>query len=176
DYWSQQLASAPELTTLPSDRPRPAQMSAQGANHRSELSPELMQRVRVFCQARDVTPFMLLESVLALLVGRYGDQRDVVIGTPVAGRLQREVEPLVGCFVNNLALRTRLAPSMRFDELLANTRSTVIDAYGQQAVPFDQVVERLQLERSLSHSPLFQILFTLQNTAQRRLELPELRV
>ncbi|BAV99524.1 non-ribosomal peptide synthetase [Lysobacter enzymogenes] len=176
DYWSQQLASAPELTTLPSDRPRPAQMSAQGANHRSELSPELMQRVRVFCQARDVTPFMLLESVLALLVGRYGDQRDVVIGTPVAGRLQREVEPLVGCFVNNLALRTKLAPSMRFDELLANTRSTVIDAYGQQAVPFDQVVERLQLERSLSHSPLFQILFTLQNTAQRRLELPELRV
>ncbi|MET4731307.1 amino acid adenylation domain-containing protein, partial [Lysobacter enzymogenes] len=160
NYWSQQLAAAPELTTLPSDRPRPAQMSAQGANHRSELSPELMQRVHVFCQARDVTPFMLLESVLALLVGRYGDQRDVVIGTPVAGRLQREVEPLVGCFVNNLALRTRLAPSMRFDELLANTRSTVIDAYGQQAVPFDQVVERLQLERSLSHSPLFQILFT----------------
>ncbi|SDW74222.1 non-ribosomal peptide synthetase, partial [Lysobacter enzymogenes] len=84
--------------------------------------------------------------------------------------------PLVGCFVNNLALRTKLAPSMQFDELLANTRSTVIDAYGQQAVPFDQVVERLQLERSLSHSPLFQILFTLQNTAQRRLELPELTV
>jgi len=176
DYWAQQLDSVPELTTLPGDRPRPAQMSAQGANHRSELSAALMERVRAFCQAREVTPFMLLESVLALLVSRYGDQRDVVIGTPVAGRLQREVEPLVGCFVNNLALRTQLTPSMRFDELLARTRSTVVDAYGQQSVPFDKVVERLQVERSLSHSPLFQILFTLQNTAQRRLALPDLAV
>ncbi|UXI66226.1 non-ribosomal peptide synthetase [Tahibacter amnicola] len=176
DYWSQQLAAAPELTTLPGDRPRPAQMVPAGANYRSELPAALVERIRVFCQARDVTPFMLLEAVLALLVSRYSDQRDVVIGTPVAGRLQREVEPLVGCFVNNLALRTQLTPSMRFDELLATTRSTVVDAYGHQGVPFDKVVERLQVERSLSHSPLFQILFTLQNTAQRRLALPELTV
>jgi amino acid adenylation domain-containing protein len=175
-WWSAQLAGAPDLSTLPGDRPRPTRMSGQGANLRSTLPAALMARVRGFCYAHDVTPFMLLEAVLALLVARYSDQHDVVIGTPVAGRLHREVEPLIGCFVNNLALRTQLAPTMAFEALLRATRATVIDAYGEQAVPFDKVVERLQVERSLGHSPLFQILFTLQNTPQRRLQLPGLRI
>ncbi|MGQ5242499.1 amino acid adenylation domain-containing protein, partial [Xanthomonas arboricola] len=175
-WWGTQLAGAPDLSTLPGDRPRPARMPGQGANLRSELPAALMTRVRSFCHAQDVTPFMLLEAVLALLVARYSDQHDVVIGTPVAGRLHREVEPLVGCFVNNLALRTQLTPAMPFDALLRATRGTVIEAYSAQAVPFDKVVERLQVERSLGHSPLFQVLFTLQNTPQRRLELPGLRI
>ena len=175
-YWTEQLAASPGLTTLPPDRPRPARVASAGANYRSELSASVLDKAKALCRRHDVTLFMLLESVLALLLGRYSGQHDLVIGTPVAGRLHREVEPLVGCFVNNLALRTRLTTTMSFAELLEATRATVVAGYEWQDVPFDRVVEGLQVGRSLDRSPLFQVLFTLQNTAQRELVLPGLKV
>jgi amino acid adenylation domain-containing protein len=119
---------------------------------------------------------MLLEAAFAVLVSRYSQERDIVLGSPIAGRVHRDVEPLIGFFVNTLVLRSDLSANPRFADLLESSKQTILDAYAHQHVPFEMLVEELQPERSLSHSPLFQVLFALQNAEQGEVRLGGLRL
>ncbi len=163
DFWQQHLAAAPALLELPLDRPRPAVQSYAGSTVPVTLSPELTARVRAFSHRHGVTPFMTLFAGWGLLLSRLSGQRDIVIGTPVANRQRREVENLIGFFVNTLAVRLRFEDQPSVAALLAQVKQTTLAAFAHQDLPFEQVVEAVQPQRSLSHSPLAQVTFTWNN-------------
>lgn len=171
-YWETQLADIPPLHGLRTDRPRPAQQQFSAGCHLQELDGALLARLKRLALAHEATLFMVLHSAFALLVGRLSRADTVVIGSPVAGRQRRELEPLIGFFVNMLVLRTRLDGDLPFAELLAQGRADALAAYANQDLPFEMLVERLQPQRNLGHAPLFQIMFALQNNDYGTLELP----
>ena len=172
-YWQQQLANAPTLLELPTDRPRPAIQRFYGSTHTVTLPWVLGERVKAFAQHHRVTLFMTLLTAFEILLYRYNGQPDITVGTPIANRQRGELEPLIGFFVNTLALRTQIAPRDSVLDLLQQVRRLTLEAYAHQDVPFEQVVEALQPERSLAHTPLFQVMFVLQNTPMPPLELPD---
>ncbi|HEY0603796.1 MAG TPA: amino acid adenylation domain-containing protein, partial [Herpetosiphonaceae bacterium] len=174
-YWQQQLANLPTLQ-LPTDRPRPAFQTFEGAKHRLHLSAQLSQELRALAQRHDATLFMTLLAAFNVLLRRYTDQDDLVVGSVTAGRSKRELEGLIGCFVDNLVLRTNLGGNPSFVDLLRRVRKTALDAYAHQDVPFQQLVETLQPERDLSSSPLFQVMFVLQPGPLSAIELPNLKL
>jgi len=176
DYWRQRLSGAPHLLELPTDYPRPAVMSYRGALSPFNMPSLLSEQLHAFSRFHDVTLFMSLLAAFKVLLCRYSHQLDVCIGTPVANRNQLETEGLIGFFVNTLVLRSDLSGDPAFSALLAQLRNTVLDAQQHQDLPFEQVVELLQPERSRSYNPLFQVWFTLQNTAKQSLDLPGLAV
>ncbi|MBB4636057.1 non-ribosomal peptide synthetase [Longimicrobium terrae] len=177
EYWTGALAGAPGLLELPADRPRPAEMDHRGAQLGVELDEELTAGVRALSRRHGATPFMTVLAAWATVLSRLSGQSDVVVGTPTAGRGRRELEGLIGFFVNTLALRLDLAGGPTVAELLAQTRTRVLAAQHHQDIPFEQVVERVDPARSMSHTPLFQVLLTWQNTpGGDGLELPGLRV
>ncbi|MEM7051549.1 MAG: amino acid adenylation domain-containing protein [Acidobacteriota bacterium] len=165
DYWRRRLAGAPPLLELPTDRPRPIQRCDQGARLPFALSEELSTGVEVLAKQLEATPFMVLLTALQVLLSRLSGQSDISIGTPVAGRRQPETEGLIGFFVNTLVLRAELAPEDSFAAAVAATRDTSLEAYGHQDLPFERLVQELSPQRSLSHAPLFQVMFALQNDA-----------
>ena len=173
-YWKQQLEGAPELLELPTDRPRPAVQTHHGASVGMVLSPELTAKVRELCRAEGATLFMLLLAVFKVLLARYTGQEDISVGTPIAGRNRVETEGLIGFFVNTLVLRTDLSGNPTVHELVRRVREVALGAYAHQELPFEKLVDELQVERSLSHTPLFQVVFALQNAGQDVLELPGL--
>jgi len=175
-YWSDQLADLPPVHSLPLDKPRPAQQSFAGGNHTTVLDAPTLARLNALAEGQSATLFMVLQSAFALLLGRWSHASDVVMGSPISGRNHKDVEPLIGFFVNTLVLRTQLAESMTFEELLRRNKQTVLDAFTNQDVPFDGLVGELKPARSLSYSPLFQILFALQNNDAPDLQLPNLAV
>ncbi|HEX7242739.1 MAG TPA: condensation domain-containing protein, partial [Longimicrobiaceae bacterium] len=176
-YWRGELEGAPEVLDLPADRPRPPVPSRRGGRHVFRVPPELAERLRAIAQEERATLFMVLLSGFQVLLSRYSGQEDVVVGTPIANRNRREVEELIGFFVNTLALRADLAGDPTFRGLLAQTRRRTLSAYAHQDLPFERLVEELAPERTLSHAPLFQVLFALQNTASSpAAELPGVRV
>ncbi len=175
-YWVEALAGAPQRLELPADHPRPAVQSYRGARLRQPIDGERTAALKAFGQARGATLFMTLFSAFAVLLYRYTGQDDLLIGSPIANRTQSETEPLVGLFVNTLVLRARLHGELRFTECLAQVRRMTLGAYAHQALPFETLVERLNPERSLSHSPLFQVMFVLQNTGIAELDLPGVAV
>ncbi|MBA2675316.1 non-ribosomal peptide synthetase, partial [Ramlibacter sp.] len=175
-YWRGQLQGAPALLELPTDRPRPALQSHRGASHRFVLPQALVHRLRALGQARGATLFMVLHSAFAVLLHRHSGQDDICVGTPIAGRNRAELEGLIGFFVNTLVLRNRIDPHAGFDALLEQSREVALGAYAHQELPFEQLVEELNPQRSLSHSPLFQVMFALQNAPGRKLEIPGLEV
>lgn len=162
DYWKRTLSGAPSLLELPSDRPRPAVQSDRGGHARAVFPRELAERLEILSREEGTTMFMTLLAAFATLLARCGNQRDVVVGTPIANRQRLELEPLIGFFANTLALRLDLSGNPSFRELLARARSTVLEAHAHQDLPFEQLVAELNPGRSLSHSPLFQVLFQLQ--------------
>ncbi|MBW8879701.1 MAG: non-ribosomal peptide synthetase, partial [Acidobacteria bacterium] len=170
-YWQDQLAGLPRVHNLPLDAPRPARPVFEGGQHVQRLGSELRDLAAVRCRESGVTLFMLLETAFVVLLSRYSQETDVVVGSPIAGRVHRDVEPLIGFFVNTLVLRSDLSANPPFLELLNSSRQTILDAYAHQHVPFEMLVEELKPERSLSHSPLFQILFVLQNLDLGKVEL-----
>nr|WP_280515409.1 non-ribosomal peptide synthetase [Xanthomonas sp. D-109] len=175
-YWLEQLTGAPALLELPTDRPRPAARTHGGADLQVALPASLTARLNAFARQQGVTPFMALLTGWSVLLSRLSGQDEVVIGTPVANRQRSEFEPLIGFFVNTLALRVRLA-SATVDSLLAQVRADTLSAYAHQDVPFERVVEALQPVRSLGHSPVFQAMLALDNTpASGSLELNGLQV
>jgi amino acid adenylation domain-containing protein len=177
DFWRSHLNGAPELLTLPTDRARPARQSYRGASVAVTLSPELSTALGSLAQRHGCTLFMTLFAGWAVLMARLSGQDDVVIGTPVANRQRLEIESLIGFFVNSLAVRVRLDDDPGVGALLERVRTTMLDAYTHQDVPFEQVVEAVQPVRSLSHSPLFQTMFTLNSaSANGALNLPGLGV
>ncbi|MEN8218026.1 MAG: amino acid adenylation domain-containing protein [Pseudomonadota bacterium] len=174
DYWKQQLAGAPALLELPTDHPRPAIQRYQGQTESLQFSPDLTSQLKTLSQQFGTSLFMTLLSAFATLLSRYSGQNDIVIGTPIANRTHHQIEPLIGFFVNTLVLRLDLSGHPRFDELLKRVRRVALEAYAHQDLPFEQLVEELKPERTLSHTPLFQVMFVLQNAPMEHLELPGL--
>ncbi|HVR95588.1 MAG TPA: amino acid adenylation domain-containing protein, partial [Thermoanaerobaculia bacterium] len=171
-FWRTALAGAPSLLELPADRPRPAVQTYRGANRPVSLPSS--EALRDLCRREGVTPFMALLAAWSVLLGRHANQDDVLIGTPIAGRNRRETEDLIGFFVNTLVLRADLSGAPSFRGLLGQVRKTALDAYAHQDVPFERIVEELVPERDLSHSPLFQVVFALQNAPSQSLTIPGL--
>ncbi|MCA1566163.1 MAG: condensation domain-containing protein, partial [Acidobacteria bacterium] len=176
-YWRERLAGAPAVLELPCDRPRPPLRSMRGGRRAIALSAAVSQALRALSARAGATLFMTLLTAFKILLWRHTGQADVVVGTPIAGRNRAEVEPLIGFFVNTLALRTRLHGEWTFREALEHVREACLGAYAHQDLPFEKLVEELQPERSLSHPPLFQVMFTLQQQgAGLEMELGELRL
>ena len=173
-YWRQQLAEAPALLELPTDRPRPPLQTFNGADEAFTLSAETTQALQRLSRSSDVTLFMTLLAVWQVLLQRYSGQQDIVVGADVANRNRAETEGLIGFFVNMLVLRTNVSGDPTFVELLKRVKEVCLGAYAHQDLPFEKLVEELQPERSLNHSPLFQVVFVLQNAPMGALELPGL--
>jgi len=170
-YWKKQLDNLPTLQ-LPTDRPRPPVQTLRGAKHPLTLSSDLLSELKVLSRREGVTLFMTLLAAFQILLHQYAGQDDIVVGSPIAGRNHPELEGLIGFFINSLVFRADLSGNPIFSELLGRVREVALGAYGHQDVPFEKLVEQLRPERNLSHSPLFQVVFALQNTprAPRKLE------
>ena len=169
-YWRKQLHNLSTLQ-LPTDRPRPAVQSFHGANQSLVLSKDLTEQLKALSRRERCTLFMTLLAAFQTLLHRYTGQADIAVGSPIAGRTWVEVEGLIGFFVNTLVLRTDLAGNPSFRELLGRVREVALEAYAHQELPFEKLVEELQPERNLSHSPLFQVAFGLQNTPRAALKI-----
>jgi amino acid adenylation domain-containing protein len=174
EYWKTALAGAPALLELPTDRARPARQDFAGATVGMVLDEELTAGLKALSQRQGTTLFMTLLAGWSAVLGRLSGQEDVVVGTPTANRGRSEIEGLIGFFVNTLALRVDLFGSPTVAELLDRVRERALGAQQRQDIPFEQVVELVQPARSLSHSPLFQVMFTWQNVPGGELELPGL--
>jgi amino acid adenylation domain-containing protein len=159
-YWSSQLSGVEPLE-LPTDHPRPARPSYRGGSVCFTIEPALLQPFESLCRGEGATLQMGLLAVVAVLLQRYSRQEDFAIGVPVWGRNHPELEPLIGLFVNTLPIRTHISPDLSFRELLAQIRDTSIGAYAHQALPFEQMVEALHVERDSSRNPLFQVVLQL---------------
>ena len=169
DYWREKLGGQlPELD-LPTDHARPARQSYRGGAENIEIDADVSQRLKQIGKERGATLFMTLLSAFNVLLWRYSGQEDLLVGTPIANRNRTETESLIGFFVNTLVLRTKLNGANRFRDLLEQVRETTLRAYEHQDVPFEKLVEELHPERSLSHHPLFQVLFTLQDGGELKL-------
>ncbi|HLL48681.1 MAG TPA: condensation domain-containing protein, partial [Longimicrobiaceae bacterium] len=175
-WWRERLAGAPPALELPADRPRPAAWSGRGAAHPFSLSPELSDGLRAFARREGATPFMVLLAAWQTLLSRWSGQDDMVVGTPVAGRTAAETEPLVGFFVNTLALRTDLSGDPAFREVVARVREAALGAHAHQELPFERLVEDLGVERDLGRNPVFQVVFALQNTPALPAEMAGVRL
>ncbi|HEX2187823.1 MAG TPA: condensation domain-containing protein, partial [Longimicrobiaceae bacterium] len=160
-YWRERLAGAPAQLELPTDRPRPAVQTYRGAHEQIDLPGELLDRLRAVGRSEGATLFMTLLGAFQVLLSRYAATDDVVVGSPIAGRTRREVEELIGFFLNTLVLRTDLGGDPGFRGVLRRVRGVTLGAYEHQEVPFERLVEELQPQRSLSHAPLFQVMFVL---------------
>ncbi|HYW08530.1 MAG TPA: AMP-binding protein, partial [Longimicrobium sp.] len=161
---------------LPTDRPRPAARSHRGAVLTLELAPETAGELAALGHRVGATPFMVFLAAFQLMLARFTGQDDVVVGSPVAGRGQRETEELIGLFVNPLAMRTDLSGDPTFLALLARVRETTLGAYAHQNAPFERLVDALRVERRLNHSPVFQAQLAYQNVPAAALELPGVTV
>jgi amino acid adenylation domain-containing protein len=162
-YWKNKLDGAPSVLRLPTDRPRPAVQTHAGGHQYAELTGRLTEELKEFSQREGATLFMTLLAAFNVLLYRYTGQADINVGTPLAGRNRPEVEPLVGLFLNTLVLRTDLSGNPSFRELLGRVKEVLLEAHANQDVPFEKLVNELQTERNASLTPLFQVMFTLQN-------------
>jgi Condensation domain len=174
-YWTKQLSDASVLE-LPTDRPRPAFQSYRGSRESSVFTMALTDQLQALSRKEGVTLFMTLLAAFQTLLHRYSRQEDIVVGSPIAGRTRSEVEGLIGFFVNMLVLRTTLSGNPSFRELMARVREVALGAYDHQDLPFETLVEKLNPNRDLSHSPLFQVMFAHQNVPMEPFELPGLTV
>ncbi|NET09553.1 MAG: amino acid adenylation domain-containing protein, partial [Symploca sp. SIO2B6] len=175
-YWKNQLADAPNLLSLPTDRPRPAVQTFRGKHQEFTICAQLTSQLTKLSQEQGVTLFMLLLTAFNILLHRYSGQEDILIGSPIANRNQSEIEGLIGFFVNTLVLRTQIEGNPSFKELLTQVREIAMAAYSHQDLPFEMLVEALQPERDLSYTPLFQVMFFLYNESLSQLNLTGLKL
>lgn len=176
-YWKKQLDDAPGLLDLPADRPRPPVQTFRGAKETVLFPKRLNEGLQALSQQEGVTTFMTLLAAFQTLLARYSGQDDIVVGSPIAGRTRDELEGSIGFFVNNLVLRTGMSGDPTFRELVMRVKNVTLGAYAHQDFPFEKIVEELHPERSLSHTPLFQVMFALQSALTTRPpELPGLNL
>jgi thioesterase domain-containing protein/acyl carrier protein len=176
NYWKKQLEGAPARLGLPADWPRPATQSYRGALLSYELPKPLLPALMELSRREGASLFMTLLAVFQTLLYRYTGLEDIVVGSAIAGRNRTEVESLIGFFVNMLVLRGDLSGNPSFRTLLGRTREVALGAYAHQDLPFEKLVEVLQPERDMSHSPLFQVLFVLQNAPGESVNLAGVQV
>ncbi|HYP25634.1 MAG TPA: amino acid adenylation domain-containing protein [Blastocatellia bacterium] len=173
-YWEKHLAGAPAVLELPADRPRPAVHTFRGSAHEFRVPAEVSQSLKEIGNLEGATLFMTLLAAFDVLLSRYTGQEDIVVGTDIANRNHAETEGLIGFFINQIVMRADLSGDPSFTELLRRVRAVALDAYAHQDLPFERLVAALQPERSLSHTPVFQVKFVLQNAPPGSIELPGL--
>ncbi|WP_346842928.1 amino acid adenylation domain-containing protein, partial [Rhodococcus sp. A14] len=171
DFWANTLAGVPEELDLPTDRPRPAEQSYRGRHVDFAVDASTHRALAALAQSRRATLFMAVHTALAVLLGRLSASSDVTIGTPVAGRGERELDDLIGMFVNTVTLRTPVDPGSAFTDLLDHVRDVDLAAFSHADVPFERLVEVLSPTRHAARHPLFQVMLTFQNLEQTTLEL-----
>lgn len=174
-YWKQQLEAAPRVLELPADKPRPVTQTYNAASESFSLPAALSHELKALSRREGTTLFMTLLAAFQILLSRYANQNDVLVATPSAGRERAEVQSLIGLFVNTLILRTRVAETASFIELLQSVKDAVLGAHANQDLPFERVVEALDPERSLSYHPLSQVLFQLHPPTRDGLNLDGLQ-
>ncbi|BAY41877.1 amino acid adenylation domain-containing protein (plasmid) [Nostoc sp. NIES-2111] len=175
-YWRKQLSGELPILQLPTDHPRPIVQTYAGKTLSFVLPKNLSEELKTLSKQEGITLFMTLLAAFKTLLYRYTNQTDILVGSPIANRNRAEIENLIGFFVNTLVLRSNLSGNPTFHDFLKQVRDVALGAYAHQDLPFEKLVEEIQPERNLSHNPLFQVMFVLQNAPMRQLELPELRV
>uniref|UniRef100_UPI000ADFB8FA non-ribosomal peptide synthetase n=1 Tax=Rhodococcus marinonascens TaxID=38311 RepID=UPI000ADFB8FA len=175
-FWARTLDGAPEVMDLPTDRPRPARQSMVGATADFTIPARIHTALLEIAGAHDASLFMVTHAALAVLLSRSSGSSDVSIGSPVSGRGERQLDDVVGMFVNTVVLRTAVDPERSFREILSNIRSVDLAAFSNTDLPYERLVDELKPTRSEAHSPLFQVMLVLQGFANTRLELPGLDV
>ncbi len=167
-YWREQLAGIPERLELPMDRGRPAMQSFEAELCQESLSREQTRALKKLSQSQQATLYMVMLAGFGVLLSRYSGQEDIVVGSPIANREEGELEELIGFFVNTLAMRVRVRGEKRIGEMIGEVRRVALEGYEHQEVPFERVVEELAPERSLNTTPVFQVIFALQNVGRER--------
>ena len=175
-YWKQKLQGELPVLNLPTDLPRPSVQTFKGDRAKLVLDSTLKQKLEDLSRQQEVTLFMTLLTAFKILLYRYTGQTDILVGSPIANRSKAAIEQLIGFFVNVLVLRTDLSGDLSFLDLLERVKSTALEAYVHQDLPFEKLVEELKLNRDLSYNPLFQVMFVIQNVPQPNLDLPDLSV
>ncbi len=176
DYWKNKLSGDLPALDLPLDKQRPVIQTYEGAKFTSYISPEIAKKVRLIAANEGTTLYMILLAVFNTMLFKYTGQNDIIIGSPIANRNRSDFESLIGYFTNNLVLRTTFEDNTTFHELLQNVKTTTLEAYSNQDVPFERLVEELNIERDMSRNPLFQVLFSLQNTPTSSMEFSALNM
>ncbi|MBT7408878.1 MAG: amino acid adenylation domain-containing protein, partial [Methylococcales bacterium] len=176
DFWVEKLQGAPAILELPTDRPRPVVQTYVGHTSSFDFPNELSQKIKSFSRQHDVTLNMLLLTAYQILLSRYSGQDDICVGTPVANRNHSELEVLIGFFVNTIVMRTKIDSKSGFEDILKQVRQYALEAYAHQDLPFEKVVEVLQPERNMGHTPLFQVMFALQKQHNLEIDLPEISI
>ncbi|GAA3174158.1 hypothetical protein GCM10020255_064510 [Rhodococcus baikonurensis] len=166
NYWKSRLAGIPDQLDLPTDRPRPAVATNGGAEYQFAIEQGVVDSLDRIAREHQASRFMVVHSAFAVMLARLSGTSDIVIGTPVAGRGEQELDDVIGMFVNTLVLRTNVDLSLSFTELLRSTRESDLQAFAHADVPFERLVEIINPERSQSRNPLFQVMLTFQNVAQ----------
>ncbi|WP_433664502.1 amino acid adenylation domain-containing protein [Nocardia sp. CA-128927] len=175
DFWRAELAD-PTVTEIPGDRPRPARRTSRGAVERLAVDPQVMAEVRALAARSGVTTFAVLLAAFYTMLNRYTRQQDLIVASPIAGRTRSSVEPLVGCFLNTLALRTEVDTEETFSALVARVGKTVLSAHANQDLPFEKVIEAMVPTRDMSRTPLAQVMFNYLNTPPPSLDMADLDV
>ena len=173
-YWKSTLAGAPAALELPTDRPRPAVLGARGARRRFALPAALGKAMKDVARREGATIFMTLLAAFDALLHRYTGQGDIVVGTPIAGRTRPEIEPLIGFFVNTLVIRASVGEGTSFVDLLGRVREACLGAYAHQDIPFEKLVQEIAPQRDLARTPVFQVMFTVQDVSAEVMRLPSL--
>jgi amino acid adenylation domain-containing protein len=171
NYWREHLQGAPPLLELPSERPRPEARTFAGAYEAISLAPDMGSAIKEFSQKEGATPFMVLLAAFNVLLSRYSGQQHIVLGTDIANRTTSETERMIGFFINLLPLHTDLSGDPTFKQLVSRVREIALGAYAHQDIPFDKLVADLRPERSLSHNPIVQALFVMQNIPPQQRQL-----
>ncbi len=175
NYWKKQLEGAPPLLELPTDRPLPSVQTYRGAQQTIVVPANRLEKLEALSRREGVTLFMVLLAVFQILLARYSGQKDIVIGTPIAGRNRTELENLIGFFINTLVIRTDLRGNPSFQNLLRQVRAVSLESYAYQDLPLEKLIDEMKLRRDLSHTPLFQIMFALWTQMEDEVETTGLK-
>ncbi|NIP27564.1 MAG: non-ribosomal peptide synthetase, partial [Phycisphaerae bacterium] len=175
-YWQEALARTSMVLELPTDRPRPTIQTSNGRHYTFQLPAELTNAIKKLSIEEQSTLFMLLLAAFQVLLARYSGQDDFLVGTPIAGRNRADLEDIIGYFLNTLVLRADLSKNPTFRDFLGQVRQTALNAYANQDIPVERLIDELNPVRDMSRSPLFQVVFALQNMPSSNLDLPGLTV
>lgn len=176
EYWKQKLSGKLPVLDLPLDKQRPTVQTYHGAKFTCTISEEIVNKLQLYAGKEKTTLFMVLLAAFKLMLYRYSGQVDIVVGSPIANRNRKDIEGLLGFFTNNIVLRTTFSSNINFNEFLRLIKNVTLEAYENQDVPFEKLVEELHTERDMSRNPLFQVLFGLQNLSLPHMEFSELSV